>query len=212
VAEACLGIAPRAPAQQALERLESLCGLLRSEDGVCVQTVSCALARAHVEAAIPAWMDLLDSQSRGTRERARRSLEELTGLALGTARARWLAWYESERSWYEEEAPAVLAELDSAEDARVLAALRTLAPRRLEREGLSAEVARLLEHATPAVRLSACSALESLGSSRAVPALSAALADDDAAVARRAWSALRRLTGLELPQDEALWRARFPEP
>jgi len=209
VAEACLKLAPRALTPEAREHLETLCALLHSDDSVCVQKISAALARARVEAAIPAWIELLESKSRGTRERARRSLEELTGLTLGPARARWLAWYESECAWHENEAPAVLAELGSADDARVLAALRTLALPHLWRDELAAAVAKLLDHAAPGVRACACSALASLGSSVALPALPAALADEDAAVSRAAWSALRRLTGLELPLDETLWRERI---
>jgi len=210
VAETCQRLAPRACTPERLERLETLCALLSSKDAVCVQTISIALARARVEAAIPAWIELLESDSRGTRERARRSLEELSGLALGATRARWLAWYESECTWYDEEAPTLLAQLGSTDDALVLAAVRTLSLRHLHRDELAEALAKLLEHDTPAVRLCACSALESLGSGLALPALSAALADDDAAVARAAWSALRRLTGLDLPQDEALWRERIP--
>ena len=210
VAESCLRLAPRACTPEMLERLETLCALLRSKDLVCVQTISIALARARVEAAIPAWIELLESDSRGTRERARHSLEELTGLALGATRARWLAWYESECTWYDEEAPVLLAQLGSADDAQVLTAVRTLSLRRLHRDELAEALAELLDHVTPAVRLCACSALESLGSPLALPALATALADDDAAVARGAWSALRRLTGLDLPQDEALWRERIP--
>ena len=212
VAETCLRLARRGYTPEALEHLETLCALLQSEDGVAVQTISIALARARVEAAIPDWIELLESESRGTRERARRSLEEVTGLALGATGTRWLAWYESECSWYEEEAPAVLAELESAEDAHALDAVRTLSLRRLHRDELSEAIVQLLDHPNPAVRQCACSALESLGSPLALPALSAALADEDDVVARGAWSALRRLTGLDLPQDEALWRERIPRP
>ena len=210
LAETCLKLAKRATTPEVLEHWETLCTLLHSEDVVCVQTISIALARARVEAAIPAWIELLESESRGTRERARKSLEELTGLTLGATPARWLAWYESECSWYEEEAPDILSELDSEDDARVVAAVRTLSMRRLHRDELADAVVALLEHASPAVRLCACSALENLGSPDALPALSELLSDEDADVARRAWSALRRLTGLDLPLDEALWRERIP--
>jgi hypothetical protein len=211
LAETCQRIAPRVVTPESLEHLETLCNLLRSEDGICVQKISVALARTRVAAAIPAWIELLESESRGTRERARRSLEEVSGLALGATPARWLAWYESECAWYEEEATDTLSELESGEDARILAAVRTLSLRRLHRDELAEAVVKLLDHATSAVRQCACSALATLGSHVALPALTGALADENADVARSAWSALRQLTGLELPLDEALWRERMPE-
>lgn len=209
LAETCVRLAPRARTPEAREHLETLCVLLRSEDKVCVQTISIALARARVEAAIPAWIELLASDSRGTRERARRSLEELTGLALGTTGERWLAWHEAECAWFEEEAPRLLSELESDDDARVLAAVRALSTHRLHRDELAEAVEQLLDHPAPAVRLCACSALQGLGSPLALPALAGALADEDETVARGAWTTLRRLTGLDLPLDEALWRERI---
>lgn len=209
LAETCLRLAPRARGPEALRHLETLCVLLDSQDGVCVQTISIALARARVEAAIPAWIALLESESRGTRERARRSLEELTGLSLGSAGERWRAWHEAENAWFEQEAPRVFSELASDEDERVLEAAREVARHRLYRDELAQAVEGLLDHASPAVRLCACSVLQGLGSSVALPALTAALADEDEAVARSAWSTLRHLTGLELPFDEALWRKQL---
>ena len=206
LADACLRIAARAQGPEARRHLEALCVLLDSQDGVCVQTISIALARARVETAIPAWIELLGSDSRGTRARALRSLQELTGLDLGSTGARWLAWHEAECAWLEEQAPRVLSELESDDDARVLAALRALSRHRLQRDELAEAVGKLLAHATPAVRLCACSALQNLGSPRALAALAGALADEDEAVAHCAWSALRQLTGLDLPLDEDLWR------
>lgn len=205
LAETCLPLVPRAPRDEARRHLETLCSLLSSEDSVCVQTISIALARARIEAAVPAWIELLESESRGTRERARRSLEELTGLTLGAGVERWVAWHEAEQRWFEEDAPDVLADLASEDDARVLAAVRELASHRLHRDELAEALAELLGHGTPSVRLCACSALQSLGSPLALPALVRALGDEDEAVARAAWSTLRRMTGLELPLDEALW-------
>lgn len=206
VADACERIAPAAPTHEQREQLETLCALLDSPDTVCVQTVSVALARARVEAALPAWIELLAAESRGTRLRARQSLEALSGLELGADAARWRNWYEAESVWIETRGPAVLAQLVSADVSEVLAALREVATRRLQRDELALWVTPLLEHAAPAVRRAAIVVLEQLGSPEALPALAAALADEEASVARAAWTALRALTGKELPLDEELWR------
>jgi len=206
LAEACLALAPRASGPEARESLERLCVLLESEDDACVQTAVLALSRARVDAAVPAWIELLERPSRAVRERARRALEQHSGLALGAAPERWRAWHDAELAWLEDEAPAVLAELELDDDARVLAALRALAPRRLARDELALAVAATLDHPHAVVRAAACSALESLAVPAALPALALALDDEDEAVARGAWSALRRLTGLDLPFDPAPWR------
>ena len=206
LADACERIAPAAPTHEQREQLETLCALLDSPDTVCVQTLSVALARARVETALPAWIRLLAAESRGTRLRARQSLEELSGLELGSDPDRWRNWYEAESTWLETRGPAVLAQLVSADVTEVLAALREVAERRQQRDELALWVAPQLEHEAPNVRQAAIVVLEQLGSPEALPALAAALADEEPSVARAAWSALRALTGKELPPDEELWR------
>jgi len=206
VAEGCLRIAPRARGLDEREQLERLSVLLESTDLACVQTMAAALARAQFDSAVPALIDLLASDSRGVRERAQRSLQELTGMALGATPQRWQAWLETERAWLEREAPAVLADLGSDDDARVLAALRTISSRRLQRDDLAASVVDMLVHGNAAVRAAACATLGALGSGVATEALIDCLEDEDDAVLQAAWSALRQLTGLELPADADLWR------
>ncbi|HEX6882087.1 MAG TPA: HEAT repeat domain-containing protein [Planctomycetota bacterium] len=206
LADACERVAPAAPTHEQREQLETLCALLDSPDTVCVQTISVALARARVETALPAWIRLLAAESRGTRLRARQSLEELSGIELGSDPDRWRNWYEAESIWLETRGPAVLAQLVSADVTEVLAALREVAERRLQRDELALWVAPLLEHEAPNVRQAAIVVLEQLGSPEALPALAAALADEEPRVARAAWSALRTLTGKDLPPDEELWR------
>ena len=216
LAETALRVTSAAPGPEALEQLETLCILLRSADGVCVQTISSALARARVEAAIPDWIQLLASESRGIRERARRSLEQISGLALGPEAGRWQAWYDAETAWYENEAPDLFTELESEDDARVLAALRVLSTRRLARDELAQEIAPLLQHPTQAVRLCTCSALATLGSAAVVPALVAVLEatyeSEDEKTASAVHTTLRTLTELDLPLDPPLWRERLALP
>jgi hypothetical protein len=208
VARACVPLAPHAREPGARAALARLCTLLDSADAACVQSASAALARARVEAAVPRWIELLEHASRGIRERARRSLEEVTGLALGPTRARWEAWHVAECAWLEEKAPALLAELESEDEALVLAAVRALAGRRFHRDELAQAVEPLLLHPAADVRLYACRALEALGSPCAVLPLLGALSDEEEAVARAAASALRALTGLDLALDLAPDEAR----
>lgn len=209
IAEACLRIAPRNPGPGERAFLEQLCPLLRSADEVCVQTLSAALARARIDEALPIWIELLDADSRGVRERVCRSLEQFSGLALGPAPERWRSWLAAENTWFEAQAPGVWLELESEDDGRVLAALRALATRRLHRDELAEAVLVAFDHPAPAVRAAACAALESLGSARSLPALVTRLDDEDEGVAREALAALRNLTGLELALDAEIWRAEL---
>ncbi len=209
VASELLRLAPRARTAEAREPLADLCVLLDSSDPFCVQTASSALARARVEAAVPGWIELLASESRGVRERARHCLETVSGLSLGPTRERWLAWYEAELAWYEHEAPGACADLDSGDEATVLAAIRALAGRHFFRDELAQALSPVLEHPSPAVRLCACRALAGLGSWSAVPSLVHGLEDENEDVSRAAWSALRAISGLDLPPDGAMWRAQL---
>ena len=51
----------------------------------------------------------------------------------------------------------------------------------------------------------ACGALAQLGDRRAVPTLVEQLSDSDAGVRQAAWSALRSLTGEDLPCEQSAW-------
>jgi hypothetical protein len=207
LAEATLALAPRAREAQEREALAELCILLESEDPVCVQTASLAFERAHLVPAVPAWIELLASESRGVRERARRGLEVLSGLALGPEAPRWRAWHEAELAWYGQAAPGLLSALDSQEEAAVLAALRELSGRRLFRDELSGALAGALAHPSATVRLVACRAGASLGSPLLAPELVERLEDEDLAVAEAARDALSALSGLDLAFDAGAWRA-----
>ena len=80
------------------------------------------------------------------------------------------------------------------------------------RDDLAAEVLFLLEHPDPSIRLYACRVLEGLGSRRAIESLVHALEDTDQTVAKGAWTALQRCSGLDLPFDPAAWRAGLARP
>lgn len=212
VAKELLRLVPHVDPLAAREDLEELVALLESEDNACLQTASIALARLGVEAAIPAWIELLDHETRGVRERALASLVEVTGLSLGSTSERWQAWHDSELVWFAERAELVFAELEAEDAGRVLEALREIARRRLSRDELAGEVLFLLDHPDPSIRLCACRVLEGLASRVALESLLQALEDDDPTVARGAWTALQRCSGLELPFDPAAWHAGLARP
>jgi hypothetical protein len=207
VASACVPLAPRAWTAEERDALERVSVLLESADAGSIQILSGALASARLEAPIPAWIELLASDSRALRQRAQQALERVTGLALGADAARWSVWHASELAWAADEAPAVVAELASEEDARVLAALHKLGARRAGRDALAVEVTSALVHPSPAVRMHACATLERLGSTLVLAELAVALEDEDESVARSACSALCRLTGLDLAPEADAWNA-----
>ncbi len=207
VASALLRLAPEAREPEQRAALDELCVLLESDDPACLQSASIALSRARVAAAVPAWIELLGSESRAVRACALRSLESSSGLSLGEGPERWLAWHASELAWFEHELPAARDELESGAPERVLAAIRAIAARRLFQDELAQALLASLEDADQAVRTCACRALATLRSRVALEALVATLEDEDPSVARAAWEALRAISGSDLPPDASLWRA-----
>jgi len=205
VARALLQLAPRARSGDERKPLADLCVLLETSDSACVQIASQALSRARVEAAVPYWIELLSSASRAVRERAQRSLEAVSGMALGSGPERWLRWHESELAWFELQAPRVLAELGDEDETKVLAAMREIAGRHLFRDELADALIVALDRPESDVRICACRTLAGLGSPLAVKPLVALLEDENQAVRSAALSALRALTGLELPLDAKAW-------
>lgn len=157
--------------------------------------------------AVPVLIEILEKGERGERKTALAALRSLTGNHLPDRASDWRQWHAAELAWIEKEAPPVLEELRSENEAEVVAAVRVLAQHGLDRDRLAAGLARLLrEHASPAVRGQVCLALERLGSPTGLDELAATLDDPDPAVGGHALKALRSITGLSLPWDARAWR------
>ncbi len=168
-----------------------------------------ALATLRDYDSVPALIDLLGHESRGLASDAYFALRELTGLDLRADAELWNAWYESELDWIAEQAPRVLAKLHSPRHADIAAAIGELAKRRLFNDTWALELAPLLDHSAPSLRLLTARALAALRSPYVVAGLIEALLDPSSEVRDASHRALRATTRLDLPPDAVLWRGRL---
>jgi HEAT repeat protein len=171
-----------------------------------VRRLACAVlgALADVESCEP-MLALLESAEPLEREAARQGLRAICGVDLGPSSLRWAEWHRAEAAWWEAAAPAVLERLDHTDAGQVQRAIDELARHPLQRAAIAAQLAPLAVHADAAVARAACRALARSGSRAVLPWLLEALASEDDSVREASAAALRKLTGLALPADSALW-------
>ena len=203
-----------APSPRAVDS-EALAELLRvhldSESASRRGAAALALGSLQDAGAAEALIELLDDPSAGIRENAHWALTRITGLRFPLSPLPWRSWYRSETEWFQGEYVRHARGLGSSDPAVVTRAIRELGQRRLHRDTLALELAEVLYHPSPPIRLAACLALRELGSRAALPELVEALEDGDGRVREAAWSALRSLTLQDLPPDREAWLALLRE-
>lgn len=205
----------------ALRQVEALAPLLRYADPSLAADVRRSLtapdpavraaaagAAAALEdrMAIEQLIELVGDDHALVRGAAKRTLQELGGVRLGSDADRWRSWLSRERRWWEERGARVLEGLAGDDPLEVAGALAEAAGHPVHRERLAPAVAGLLSSPHDTHRRLACHALAELGARGWTEALIPLLEDGDGAVEQAAWSALGRLTLAELPPDAAAWR------
>lgn len=148
---------------------------------------------------------LLDDDSSGVRKSALWALRAISGQDLGEDPLRWRNWYLEELQWWREVYPGYLETLRYGEPEEIGPAVSQMCLRRLFRNLMAEDLAALLEHERPEIRLRACVALRELGSMAAARELVTALTDEDEAVREAAYEALRAASDYTLPPEPELW-------
>lgn len=154
---------------------------LYSEDADVARAAMSALGALEDADAIDELITHLTSESPAARSASHQALTQISRQSFTSAAEMWRTWWDVERAWYEEEAPALLERLTAEDPTEVIAALRAIVPHRVFRHLLTPEVGELVDHDDPRVRRLACLALGQLGSAAAVPVLESALGDEEAA-------------------------------
>jgi len=150
---------------------------------------------------VAAMIERLEDLHAGVRDAAWTALKRESGLGFPADVQPWLAWHREEVAWHANRRPRLGDDLVSNDALRIVAALRAYSGHRTRRAELARDVARVLVHARPDLRLLACQVLGSLGDPCATADLAKSLLDPDPAVSEAAWMALKSITGLELPRD-----------
>jgi len=172
-------------------------------------TLMCMAARAagefRDEGAVEALMTLIDHSDEPVRDSAFLALKRISGLAFGSDATRWTSWYHAEMRWWEEEADPLLQRIERARGVEFVRASRLALEHRLFRDRIAEAFAQVLRrNDVEEVRL-ACRALEQLRSRVAIRGLIECLEHDAPLVREAAWTALRAITGVELPPEIDSW-------
>ncbi|MCP3917440.1 MAG: hypothetical protein GY711_17985 [bacterium] len=183
---------------------ELLVRRLYSNDGQLRKAAAIAAGSLRCDAAVPVLIRHLDSETRGERENAGWALRRITGQAYQTREA-WDTWYAVEVEWFLRSAEDTFDQLVSDDMAEVLAAIRVISRRRLQRERLVAELLTAFDHPHPTVRAMAAASMGHLGCTSALPDLVFLLDDEDPGAAASAHEALLMITGAELPAEPQAW-------
>jgi HEAT repeat protein len=175
---------------------------LRASVRACLSDGSPALRREAALAAgrlgddesLPLLVALLEGES-GPRRNAWWALKAITGRSFREDARPWSRWVAEEQAWWGDRSGSVLAELHSADEAVVAAAVQEIATHRYRRHELALELSAIAgEGGADRARL-VCSALVQLGSPVARKGLEACLEHEDADVRQRAAAGLRSMGG-----------------
>ncbi|HVS08550.1 MAG TPA: HEAT repeat domain-containing protein [Planctomycetota bacterium] len=153
-----------------------------------------AVGRLGDDESLPLLVALLEGES-GPRRNAWWALKAITGRSFREDARPWSRWVAAEQAWWRDRSGTVLAELRSADEAVVAAAVQEIAAHRYRRHELALELSAIAgEGSADRARL-VCSALVQLGSPLARKGLEACLEHEDAGVRQRAAAALRSMGG-----------------
>jgi hypothetical protein len=153
-----------------------------------------AVGRLGDDESLPLLVALMEGES-GPRRNAWWALKAITGRSFREDARPWSRWVAAEQAWWRDRSGAVLAELRSADEAVVAAAVQEIATHRYRRHELALELSAIAgEGGADRARL-VCSALVQLGSPVARKGLEACLEHEDAGVRQRAAAGLRTMGG-----------------
>jgi hypothetical protein len=148
---------------------------------------------------------LLEDENDGVRKSALWALRAIAGQDLGEDQRRWRDWYLQELDWWREDYQEIADTLRHGAPEEIGPAISELCLRRLFRHPMAADLAELLGHERPEIRVRACVALRELSSLAAARELVRALDDEHAEVRQAALEALAAASGLDLPPEPEPW-------
>ncbi|MBL8858018.1 MAG: HEAT repeat domain-containing protein [Planctomycetes bacterium] len=181
-------------------------GYCKDMDPGIQRAAAAALARMGDADACGALIAMLDSRNALTINIAERSLNLLSGTALGRDAKAWSAWRERETRWFDTEYQRILEALDSSDVKVVSNAIQSLVSHRMYKHEAAIAIRPMLNSSDPELQRMACTALGIVGSARALPWLLEKLGSLEEPVRDEALASLRKLTGLPLPLDIESWR------
>ncbi len=181
--------------------------LLDGADRPALQPAIIAAGRLHDTAAVPALIACLGDASVGVRADAAWALERISGLHFDRNAELWRDWFAREAQWWREDGEQAAAALQAGDRAARTQTLLAIGSRRAWRDQLASLAAVALHDEDPGIAVLAAQVLATLDSKAGVPPLLQALGRGEDEVVKAACSALRSITGKDLPPEPASWRA-----
>jgi len=194
------------------EALSWMQGELRTAPPGYARAILQAMGELDDGSMIAPMIDHLTDPDARVRDTALWALRKVSGLALPADPAPWRSWSAEEAGWHRTVRPRLLQDLTSRDPGKVVAAVRSYAVRRTRRGEIAGEVARVLASPRPDLRRIACEALGQIASPAASPALVDKLLDPEKSVVEAARKALQSISGVEVPPEPSLARAKLGLP
>jgi HEAT repeat protein len=192
-----------APSTAELKRLYTF---LDSSDGRLQRAAAILLARMGDDECCQRLAQLLDNEDELTAATAHTSLKSITGQSFDAVRDQWLHWLEQENAWLVDGFAKAEESIATGLPENVLAGAAAMVEHRLYRHRAARALEPAFTHDDPTVQKIACDMAAKLGSPFAVPSLIALLENEDESVRTQAWSALKSITGQDLPLDVKRWQ------
>ncbi len=181
--------------------------LAETKDVELQRRIAVALAKFHdtsIAQPMTRWLESPDERSRST---AVWALEQLAGMSAPRGAAEWRGWLHVESRWWAKEGAALLADAQSEDPARIVPALRELAKHHFHIDRIAPGLESMLSGPETEIAVLAATTLGNLRSTASVPTLLETMYSGSAQLKHAAWSALRKITGQDLPQDLDAWDA-----
>jgi len=182
---------------------------LNHEDDTLAVLAITAAARLDDQESVDILVRQLDHRNANVRRATERALKELTQLPFGADRDAWIRWHRGEVTWWDREAHEQFAALRTTDLDAVARAVLGIATKRLYPDKLATGLAAGLRRSEPQLVRMTCHALMQLPSQAAVADLIVLLRHENAAVREDALTALRTITGFDLPPDAERWQLLF---
>ncbi len=179
--------------------------LLKSEDTQVKREAALALGRLQDIDSVDSLITLLQNDNRGIRKNAYWALKNITGLRFPDNYTRWKVWWDSESGKYRKKREALLNVLRTGTNDERLKAIDKLTAIRFGSKQITTALLSQITSGDKRIRIKACEALGSIGARDAVPDLVKQLDDIEQSVQKAAHSALKAITGQNLPQDMKEW-------
>ncbi len=180
---------------------------LRGNDSTTVRLAMQALASLEDYDAAAALVQCLEHEDQNIRDTAGDALRKITSRNFRTEYRKWDTWYRDEMQWWTKESAACFRDLSSRDSTKALRAILEIGQHGMYRHELAQALAPVLERREPELVILACSTLGHFRSHGVVASLVDLLDHRDEEISSAAWSALKRITGRELPPDREQWSA-----